>query len=77
MCQALHKSGYSEAQITQKQPQGKTVEAKMAAIKGCIDRTKPDWSDLCGFPHFSVQVWCVFKNILSIIGAHKTFTASV
>lgn len=35
MCQALHKSGYSEAQITQQQPRGGIVEAKMAAIKGC------------------------------------------
>lgn len=32
MCQTLHKSGYSEAQITQQQPQGGIVKAKMAIV---------------------------------------------
>lgn len=54
MGQALHKSGYSEAQITQQQPRGRIMAAKMMAIKTCSVQTNPDWSDLCSFPHFSV-----------------------
>lgn len=49
MCQALHKSGYREEQITQKLPQDKIAEAKTAIIKSCIDQTNADWSDLCRF----------------------------
>lgn len=72
LCQALYKSGYSEAQMTQQQPWGRIVEAKMVAIKTCSVQTNPDWCDLCRFAHFSV--YGLFVLVFSITGAYRTFT---